>query len=279
MFSWLFFIVLIQKNSGMESPGKSIQLVSLQPVTHSVESNNVACITDRCNVGIEAPMRCSSIRKDPTLSSNGLEYDSAQKEHHPVLSISMNEDGVEGSSHSRKPTRISDIKIPSNSAQHIEKCLSNHENIMENSAVESKKGIERPVNEAQGGQAEHCINIEAQTEVADCAICLSAIEIQETYRIVDCKHPFHKACITESLIKNPDHPSCPLCRGDASKDLEIMRRIWREEEVHKTRELSEMESILCDYVTCGGLRKYAIPFWALGIFLGFVWIWSMFHRY
>jgi hypothetical protein len=199
------------------------------------------------------------------------------QEHHPDLIISVNEGGVEGSSHSRKPTRISGIEISSNS-QHIEKCLSNHDNVMENLAVENKQEIERPVNEAQSDQAEHCINIGAQTEVANCVICLTAIESQEAYRIVGCKHPFHKACITESLIRNPDQPSCPLCRGDASKDLEMMMRIWREEKVLKPNELSEIESILCDYVTCGGLREYAILFWSMGIFFGSVWIWSMFQR-
>jgi hypothetical protein len=63
----------------MESPSKSIQHASLQPVTHSFESNNMAGITDPRNVGIPAPVRCSLAYKNPTASSNGLGYDSAQK--------------------------------------------------------------------------------------------------------------------------------------------------------------------------------------------------------
>jgi len=55
----------------------------------------------------------------------------------------------------------------------------------------------------------------------DCAICLEAIEDEDEYEILPCKHSFHILCY-ERLLHH-GYEECPLCRTRI--DLPIMFRI------------------------------------------------------
>ena len=44
-----------------------------------------------------------------------------------------------------------------------------------------------------------------------CCICLSSIENNQYYKMLDCNHYFHEECITQ-WIADKQKNSCPLCK-------------------------------------------------------------------
>jgi len=50
----------------------------------------------------------------------------------------------------------------------------------------------------------------------DCVVCISTIEKDETYTVLNCNHYFHNECINKWLKK---HLNCPCCRDDFKKYL------------------------------------------------------------
>lgn len=59
-------------------------------------------------------------------------------------------------------------------------------------------------------------------EDATCAVCLSEFEEGEELRTLPgCMHSFHVPCIDMWLYS---HPSCPICRSDATASTPILRR-------------------------------------------------------
>jgi hypothetical protein len=58
-------------------------------------------------------------------------------------------------------------------------------------------------------------------EDATCAVCLSEFEEGEELRILPgCMHSFHVPCIDMWLFS---HPSCPICRSDATASTPVLR--------------------------------------------------------
>ncbi|KAJ1391867.1 Zinc finger, RING-type [Sesbania bispinosa] len=56
------------------------------------------------------------------------------------------------------------------------------------------------------------------SSVIECAVCLSALEDEETVRLLpNCKHTFHVGCIDTWLAS---HSTCPICRTKAEPRLE-----------------------------------------------------------
>lgn len=59
-------------------------------------------------------------------------------------------------------------------------------------------------------------------EDATCAVCLSEFEEGEELRVLPgCMHSFHVPCIDTWLYS---HPSCPICRSDATVSTPILQR-------------------------------------------------------
>ncbi|KAJ5646328.1 ring finger protein [Penicillium lividum] len=50
---------------------------------------------------------------------------------------------------------------------------------------------------------------------AECAICISNLQLGERATILPCGHMFHDVCITQWVTRNP---SCPLCRQNITRN-------------------------------------------------------------
>lgn len=50
-----------------------------------------------------------------------------------------------------------------------------------------------------------------------CIICINTIQLNETIRVLRCKHKFHKSCIDKWLIS---HLQCPICRQNVTASPE-----------------------------------------------------------
>uniref|UniRef100_A0ACD5ZX02 Uncharacterized protein n=1 Tax=Avena sativa TaxID=4498 RepID=A0ACD5ZX02_AVESA len=58
-------------------------------------------------------------------------------------------------------------------------------------------------------------------EAAACSVCLGAFQLGETVRLLPaCLHLYHADCIDPWLDA---HSTCPLCRSDASMEMDVAR--------------------------------------------------------
>ncbi|XP_055332938.1 E3 ubiquitin-protein ligase Arkadia-like isoform X2 [Paramacrobiotus metropolitanus] len=74
----------------------------------------------------------------------------------------------------------------------------------------SKNEIEEIANYRFGVESKSGIH-----QSGSCVICISEFEMKQNIRVLPCSHEFHAKCIDKWLKSNR---TCPICRGDASRE-------------------------------------------------------------
>ena len=66
-------------------------------------------------------------------------------------------------------------------------------------------------------------NDEILSKGENCSICCAEYQFGEYKReLGDCKHVFHKKCIDKWLTLNQDNKSCPICRQNYNRKVELI---------------------------------------------------------